>query len=139
MHWRRITIPLLLCLLCGPVWAQKRALVKARETLSLRAKPSVKSEKLETLLRYQPVEILKRQGTKWARVKTIHYDEKKSKTGWVLAAYLTRTGFVSTDHAKLNGRAGPGTGSGIAARPDRDRGLGWPRGGRRGHEPCCKR
>ena len=92
--------------------ANKYALVKAQTSLSLRSQPQTSASRIEALLRFQPVEILERRttgGRQWARVKTIKADPSKSKTGWVLAEYLSDSAFASVDHDRLNVRRGPGT------------------------------
>ena len=100
----RIFVSTLLVFLVAPslVSAQKQVLVKAN-TLTLRAKPSVKSKALTSLITYQPVRVLERKGKDWTRIQV------KDKKGWVLSRYLTQTGFVWVDHTKVNVRRGPGT------------------------------
>lgn len=102
---RRISVFLVIfCLLAAaPALAQKAALVKAT-SLSLRSEPSAQAERITTLITYQPVEVLETRGKSWARVQT-----RDGQSGWVMAQYLTETGFVSVNHPKLNVRRGPST------------------------------
>ncbi len=81
--------------------AQQGALVKA-DTLTLRGSASTSARSIAKLNKYQPVKVLERKN-EWARVRA------DGNEGWVLAEYLTRTGFVWIDHDKLNVRRGPGT------------------------------
>jgi SH3-like domain-containing protein len=88
------------------------ALVNVRETLTLRAEPRLQTRTVETLLRFQPVQIIERKtedGKDWAKVRTVRANPEKLNTGWVLAEYLTDCGFATVDHDKLNVRRGPGT------------------------------
>jgi SH3-like domain-containing protein len=88
--------------------AQTHALVKAKQYLTLRSEPVAGATVLDRLLRFQPVKVLERKD-KWARVKTIKADPKESKTGWVLASYLSENGFVTVSyHSEINVRRGPG-------------------------------
>lgn len=82
--------------------AQALALVDA-ETLTLRKTAEKSGASLGTLTTYEPVTLLKRDGD-WAQVKT-----GDGKTGFVLARYLTKVGFVSVTLDKTNVRRGPGT------------------------------
>jgi SH3-like domain-containing protein len=107
----RIAGPILvLTLLLAPALglAQEIKLVKAK-TLTLRESPATNAKAVETLITCQPVRLLDVKDKKWAKIRTIKTVDSQQKTGWVLASYLSDTGFVMVDHEKLNVRRGPGT------------------------------
>lgn len=79
----------------------ENVLVKA-DSLTLRAKPDAKADKVAALAAYDIVNVKKRQG-EWAQV-----DAADKKSGWVMSNYLAQTIFVSVDADKLNVRQGPG-------------------------------
>ena len=96
---------ILIALLIAPALAfgaNKHVLVKA-DTLSMRSEPKTSSKRLETLVTFQPVEIVETQD-KWSKVKTL-----ENKQGWVLSSYLTPNAFVRVDNERGNVRRGPGT------------------------------
>ncbi len=104
----RLFVALFLFILPLAASAQQHALVKAQTYLSLREKAASNAKQIEQLLRFQPVKVLERNKD-WARVQTVRADPAQSKTGWVLANFLSETGFVTVDHEKQNVRTGPGT------------------------------
>lgn len=87
--------------------AQQIKLVKA-DKLSLREKPDTGSNRIEYLITFQPVKVLETKDKKWVKIQTLKSDPAQSKTGWVLEAYLSKAGFVSTKGDVLNVRRGPG-------------------------------
>jgi SH3-like domain-containing protein len=94
------------------VAANTAALIKAEQSVTLRADASAKAESIETLLRFQPVVVLDRKeasGHSWARVKTVKADPNKSATGWVPASCLTSCGYAMVDDDQSNVRRGPGS------------------------------
>ena len=95
---------LLVALLSGSVAAANKYVLVQANTLSLREKPSTKAKKIDSLITFQPIEVLERKGKDWAKVKTI-----KGKKGWVLSSYLTKNAFVWVNGDILNVRLGPGT------------------------------
>jgi SH3-like domain-containing protein len=86
------------------------ALVKAERYLTLRDKAAADGAERARLERFEPVKVIKRQRD-WAQVQSASGVE-----GWVMAAHLTETAFVSVDGDalkrlqadKLNARRGPG-------------------------------
>lgn len=83
-------------------------LVKAEKNLPLRADPKNGAKVLDQLPRFQPVKILDRKD-QYVKVKTIKTDPAQSRQGWVLASYVSDTGFLTVNDEKINVRRGPGT------------------------------
>jgi len=82
------------------VASASEVLVKA-DTLTLREKPGPNEKRLDNLVKFDLVSIVKTQ-TDWAQVST-----KDGKSGWVLTKYLTPTPFVTVDIDQMNVRRGP--------------------------------
>ncbi len=103
----RIIVALIFLLLPAVAGAQT-GLVRAENYLTMRTQPKVKAAVVDKLLPFQPVKILDRKDN-WAKVKTVKLDPALGKEGWVVAAYVSDTGFATVDRDKLSVRQGPGT------------------------------
>lgn len=103
----RTIVALIFLLLLPAIATAQTGLVKAEKNLPMRTEPKAKAAVVEQLQRFQPVKILDRKDN-WAKVKTVKLDPALSKEGWVLASYLSSTGFLTVERDKLSVRQGPG-------------------------------
>lgn len=103
---RALAVLFLLALTLSPVVADDAhpVLVTAERGLSLRTGPSTTHKRIEMLRPMQPLDLLERKGDTWARVRT-----HEGSSGWVMAKYLSKTGFVSVRLDEINVRQGPST------------------------------